>query len=126
MLADLTLVNCYDRSSMSPKTREKVMLESAKANLKNLAFFGVKERMADSQFLFEHLFDMRWVLTRRIRLQAALKVYGGHVPLEQEQVPEYDRDAGADGPHQRTQSSGYRTLRLCDETLQPASLGYSQ
>lgn len=59
MLADLTLVNCYDTSSMNAKTREKLMLESAKANLKNMAYFGIKERMADSQFLFEHLFDMK-------------------------------------------------------------------
>uniref|UniRef100_F1L1I7 Heparan-sulfate 6-O-sulfotransferase n=1 Tax=Ascaris suum TaxID=6253 RepID=F1L1I7_ASCSU len=60
MLADLTLVNCYDTRSMDVKTRERIMLESAKNNLKNLAFFGIKERMADSQWMFEQLFQLRF------------------------------------------------------------------
>ncbi|VDM39943.1 unnamed protein product [Toxocara canis] len=60
MLADLTLVNCYDTHSMDVKTRERIMLESAKNNLKNLAFFGLKERMADSQWMFEQLFQLRF------------------------------------------------------------------
>lgn len=59
MLADLTLVNCYNRSSMDRETRERILLESAKNNLRNLAFFGIKERMADSQFLFENTFDLK-------------------------------------------------------------------
>uniref|UniRef100_A0A915D8P7 Heparan-sulfate 6-O-sulfotransferase n=1 Tax=Ditylenchus dipsaci TaxID=166011 RepID=A0A915D8P7_9BILA len=60
MLADLTLVNCYNRSSMEQSTRDGIMLESAKTNLRNLAFFGIKERMNDSQLLFEKVFDMRF------------------------------------------------------------------
>lgn len=59
MLADLTLVNCYNKSSMDIRTRENIILESAKSNLKNLAFFGIKERMADSQYLFEILFNLK-------------------------------------------------------------------
>ncbi|VDN50944.1 unnamed protein product [Dracunculus medinensis] len=59
MLADLTLVNCYDMKAMETETRERIMLESAKANLKNLAFFGLKEYMAESQWMFEQLFHLR-------------------------------------------------------------------
>ncbi|KAI1703549.1 sulfotransferase family domain-containing protein [Ditylenchus destructor] len=60
MLADLTLVNCYNRSSIDPATRDKIMLESAKSNLRNLAFFGIKERMNESQYLFEKIFDLKF------------------------------------------------------------------
>ncbi|MFH4982004.1 hypothetical protein AB6A40_008713 [Gnathostoma spinigerum] len=60
MLADLTLINCYDSSQMDPAVRDKIMLESAKANLRNFAFFGLKERMSESQWMFEELFQMRF------------------------------------------------------------------
>lgn len=60
MLADLTLVNCYDTHSMEAATRDRIMLESAKNNLKNLAFFGLKEHMADSQWMFEQLFQLKF------------------------------------------------------------------
>lgn len=36
------------------------MMESAKENLRNMAFFGIKERMDDSQFFFENKFDMQF------------------------------------------------------------------
>ncbi|KHJ98885.1 heparan sulfate 6-sulfotransferase [Oesophagostomum dentatum] len=58
MLADLTLVNCYARNGMDPKTRNRILLESAKSNLRNMAFFGIKERMDDSQVMFERLFNL--------------------------------------------------------------------
>uniref|UniRef100_A0A0N5AFX0 Heparan-sulfate 6-O-sulfotransferase n=1 Tax=Syphacia muris TaxID=451379 RepID=A0A0N5AFX0_9BILA len=60
MLADLTLVHCYDSHSMDPATRDKIMLESAKNNLKNLAFFGLKEYMDESQWMFEQLFQLKF------------------------------------------------------------------
>uniref|UniRef100_A0A914CBX9 Heparan-sulfate 6-O-sulfotransferase n=1 Tax=Acrobeloides nanus TaxID=290746 RepID=A0A914CBX9_9BILA len=60
MLADLTLVHCYDKTAMPEKTRDKIILESAKNNLRNMAFFGIKERMDDSQLLFETIFDMQF------------------------------------------------------------------
>lgn len=60
MLADLTLVHCYDSHSMDPATRDRILLESAKNNLKNLAFYGMKEHMADSQWMFEQLFQLRF------------------------------------------------------------------
>lgn len=61
MLADLTLINCYDTGSTDAPTRERIMLESAKVNLKNLAFFGLKEYMAESQWMFERLFFLKSV-----------------------------------------------------------------
>ncbi|KAK0394222.1 hypothetical protein QR680_000631 [Steinernema hermaphroditum] len=60
MLADLTLVNCYNTKGMDAATRDKVMLESAKTNLKNMAFFGIKERMEESQWMFETVFQARF------------------------------------------------------------------
>lgn len=62
MLADLTLVNCYDQESMSKKKRDRLMLMSAKNNLRGLAFFGIKERMNDSQVLFEKFFNFKYFL----------------------------------------------------------------
>lgn len=64
MLADLTLVNCYDTKSMDKETRERIMLESAKRNLKGMAFFGLKERMLESQWMFEQIFDLKF--TKRL------------------------------------------------------------
>ncbi|ETN75249.1 heparan sulfate 6-sulfotransferase [Necator americanus] len=58
MLADLTLVNCYARNGTDPRTRDRILLESAKRNLRNMAFFGIKERMDDSQIMFERLFNL--------------------------------------------------------------------
>ncbi|KAE9552072.1 hypothetical protein FO519_004729 [Halicephalobus sp. NKZ332] len=60
MLADLTLVNCYERTAMNQSTRDKIMLESAKNNLKNLAYFGLKEKMEDSQYMFEKVFQVNF------------------------------------------------------------------
>ncbi|EYC13189.1 hypothetical protein Y032_0044g1021 [Ancylostoma ceylanicum] len=58
MLADLTLVNCYARNGTDPRIRDRILLESAKRNLRNMAFFGIKERMDDSQMMFERLFNL--------------------------------------------------------------------
>lgn len=59
MLADLSLVHCYNSNAMSVNDRDRIMLSSAKTNLKNMAFFGVKERMNDSQEIFEDIFHLK-------------------------------------------------------------------
>ncbi|KJH46924.1 heparan sulfate 6-sulfotransferase [Dictyocaulus viviparus] len=59
MLADLTLVNCYSRNGTDSRTRDRILLESAKKNLKDMTFFGIKERMDDSQVMFQQLFNIR-------------------------------------------------------------------
>uniref|UniRef100_A0AC35U9H5 Heparan-sulfate 6-O-sulfotransferase n=1 Tax=Rhabditophanes sp. KR3021 TaxID=114890 RepID=A0AC35U9H5_9BILA len=61
MLADLTLVNCYDIKNQSAEIRDKIMLESAKTNLKNFAFFGIKEVMDLSQQIFQQSFNLNFI-----------------------------------------------------------------
>jgi len=58
MLADLSMVGCYNSSYMSEEDRNVVMLASAKENLRRTAFFGVVEKQSDSQYLFERTFNM--------------------------------------------------------------------
>lgn len=58
MLADLTLVGCYNGSVMSPQERDVLILASAKENLRKTAFFGVCENQTVSQYLFETTFGL--------------------------------------------------------------------
>ena len=57
MLADLHLVGCKEIGPYS-ETDSKVLLASAKANLKSLAFFGLSEKQKESQYLFEEVFRL--------------------------------------------------------------------
>lgn len=43
MLADLSLIGCYNSSYMNQEERDRVMLASAKRNLLSIAFFGLTE-----------------------------------------------------------------------------------
>jgi len=43
MLADLSLIGCYNSSYMNQEERNRVMLASAKRNLLSIAFFGLTE-----------------------------------------------------------------------------------
>lgn len=61
MLADLTLVGCYNSTTMSFKDREIVMLASAKENLRKMAFFGLCENQRISQYLFESTFNLHFL-----------------------------------------------------------------
>ncbi|XP_046886972.1 heparan-sulfate 6-O-sulfotransferase 3-B-like [Hypomesus transpacificus] len=61
MLADLSLVGCYNLSSMSEQERGRVLLASAKANLRNMAFYGLTEFQRKTQFLFERTFGLRFI-----------------------------------------------------------------
>ncbi|XP_035144968.3 heparan-sulfate 6-O-sulfotransferase 2 isoform X5 [Callithrix jacchus] len=61
MLSDLTLVGCYNLSVMPEKQRNKVLLESAKSNLKRMAFFGLTEFQRKTQYLFEKTFNMNFI-----------------------------------------------------------------
>ncbi|KAM8752251.1 heparan-sulfate 6-O-sulfotransferase 2 isoform 1-T1 [Rhynchonycteris naso] len=61
MLSDLTLVGCYNLSVMPEKQRNKVLLESAKSNLKDMAFFGLTEFQRKTQYLFEKTFNMNFI-----------------------------------------------------------------
>ncbi|XP_023243309.1 heparan-sulfate 6-O-sulfotransferase 2-like [Centruroides sculpturatus] len=61
MLADLTLVGCYNTSIMSRHERDIIMLTSAKQNLKKMAFFGLCEFQKISQYLFESTFHLHFL-----------------------------------------------------------------
>nr|ACO14636.1 Heparan-sulfate 6-O-sulfotransferase 2 [Caligus clemensi] len=58
MLADLTLVDCYDTSTMSKEQRDAILLKSAKENLESMAFFGLTEEQIPSQYLFQKIFNL--------------------------------------------------------------------
>uniref|UniRef100_A0A8C6WQC7 Heparan-sulfate 6-O-sulfotransferase n=1 Tax=Neogobius melanostomus TaxID=47308 RepID=A0A8C6WQC7_9GOBI len=61
MLADLTLVGCYNMSTVPEKKRAQLLLESAKKNLRDMAFFGLTEYQRKTQFLFERTFRLRFI-----------------------------------------------------------------
>ncbi|XP_054706269.1 heparan-sulfate 6-O-sulfotransferase 3-B-like [Uloborus diversus] len=61
MLADLTLVGCYNTSAMSSRDRDVLMLASAKENLRKMAFFGLCEFQKMSQYLFESTFHLHFL-----------------------------------------------------------------
>jgi len=61
MLANLTLVGCYDQSVVPDSTaRDRILLASAVDNLRQMSFFGLTERQADTQLLFERTFGIRF------------------------------------------------------------------
>ena len=65
MLSDLNLVGCYNNSYFGTnheaiKRRDIMMLQSAKDNLKNMAYFGLCENQSVSQYLFESTFNLRF------------------------------------------------------------------
>ncbi|XP_044162055.1 heparan-sulfate 6-O-sulfotransferase 2 [Bufo gargarizans] len=61
MLSDLSLVGCYNLSVMHEDQRNKVLLDSAKENLKRMAFFGLTEFQRKTQYLFEKTFNMNFI-----------------------------------------------------------------
>ncbi|XP_041341267.1 heparan-sulfate 6-O-sulfotransferase 2 [Pyrgilauda ruficollis] len=61
MLSDLSLVGCYNLSVMPEEQRNKVLLDSAKENLKRMAFFGLTEFQRKTQYLFEKTFSMNFI-----------------------------------------------------------------
>ncbi len=61
MLADLSLVGCYNMSFIQEKKRAQVLLESAKKNLRDMAFFGLTEFQRKTQYLFERTFHLKFI-----------------------------------------------------------------
>ncbi|XP_022692537.1 heparan-sulfate 6-O-sulfotransferase 1-like [Varroa jacobsoni] len=60
MLADLSLVVCYNESAMPRAQRDALLLASAKSNLRKMAFFALCEFQKISQYLFERTFGLRF------------------------------------------------------------------
>lgn len=61
MLADLSLVGCYNASSLPEEKRARLLLDSAKKNLRDMAFFGLTEYQRKTQYLFERTFRLRFI-----------------------------------------------------------------
>ncbi|XP_074103957.1 heparan sulfate 6-O-sulfotransferase [Cotesia typhae] len=61
MLADLSLVGCYN-SSLSNAEKDNLMLESAKRNLHFMPFFMLTEFQKVGQYSFEETFGMRFAV----------------------------------------------------------------
>lgn len=61
MLANLSLVGCYDPNAMSEDQRNRVLLDSAKANLRKMAFFGLTEYQRETQYMFERTFHLSFM-----------------------------------------------------------------
>uniref|UniRef100_A0ABM5FZG8 Heparan-sulfate 6-O-sulfotransferase n=1 Tax=Pogona vitticeps TaxID=103695 RepID=A0ABM5FZG8_9SAUR len=61
MLADLSLVGCYNLTFMNESERNTILLQSAKNNLKNMAFFGLTEFQRKTQYLFERTFNLEFI-----------------------------------------------------------------
>ncbi|XP_073530348.1 heparan-sulfate 6-O-sulfotransferase 1 isoform X1 [Phyllobates terribilis] len=61
MLADLSLVGCYNMSFTPEKKRAQLLLESAKKNLKDMSFFGLTEFQRKTQYLFERTFNLKFI-----------------------------------------------------------------
>lgn len=60
MLSDLSLVGCYNSSSLSKEDRDLIILTSAKNNLHKMSFFGLSEFPKVSQYMFEATFGMNF------------------------------------------------------------------
>ena len=60
MLANLSLVGCYNQSLMPAEKRNQVLLQSAKDNLKSMAYFGLTEYQQETQYLFEQTFNLKF------------------------------------------------------------------
>lgn len=61
MLANLSLVNCYNTTAPLPgneTNRDDVLLRSAKANLAAMAYFALTDYQRQSQWLFERTFGV--------------------------------------------------------------------
>ncbi|XP_034938325.1 heparan-sulfate 6-O-sulfotransferase 1 [Chelonus insularis] len=61
MLADLSLVGCYN-SSLSSTERDNLMIKSAKRNLKFMPFIMLTEYQKVGQYSFEEIFGMRFAV----------------------------------------------------------------
>uniref|UniRef100_A0A8C2GEU7 Heparan-sulfate 6-O-sulfotransferase n=1 Tax=Cyprinus carpio TaxID=7962 RepID=A0A8C2GEU7_CYPCA len=61
MLADLSLVGCYNLSTVPEKRRSQLLLESAKKNLRDMAFYGLTEFQRKTQYLFERTFHLKFI-----------------------------------------------------------------
>ena len=72
MLSDLELLGCYGNELHPPEEKARLMLQSAKDNLRNFAFFGLTEYQEETRLLFEKQFGIRLKLETQQRSMSAL------------------------------------------------------
>ena len=58
MLADHELATCWDKKKYSCEQKDRILLESAKSNLRKFSYFGINEFFVDSGSLFEETFGV--------------------------------------------------------------------
>ena len=81
-------VKCYSnlknafRSTQIDTTVGQKLLESAKRNLKEFAFFGLLERQVDSQRLFENKFNVEFIKD----FEQKSKTVASNTPVTEEQI----------------------------------------
>lgn len=63
MLADLNLVQCFNKSAMDSDLRDQIMLQSAKEHLLKMSFFGLTNYQSLTQTLFENTFNVKFNIT---------------------------------------------------------------
>ncbi|XP_062500887.1 heparan-sulfate 6-O-sulfotransferase 1-B-like [Corticium candelabrum] len=61
MLANLSLVDCYNTNTYPQKERDEMMLNSAMINLRTLAYFGLNEYQTETKELFEYTFGLKFM-----------------------------------------------------------------
>ena len=72
MLSDLESLGCYGNKLHPPKEKDKLMLQSAKDNLRNFAFFGLTEYQHETRLLFEEQFGIKLKLETQQRTMSSL------------------------------------------------------
>ena len=72
MLSDLESLGCYGNKLHPPEEKDRLMLQSAKDNLRNFAFFGLTEYQQETRLLFEKLFGIQLKLETQQRAMSAL------------------------------------------------------
>ncbi|CAG5127322.1 unnamed protein product [Candidula unifasciata] len=61
MMANLSKVNCYNRTGLTDDVVNEILLKSAKENLEACAFFGLVEEQQKTQFLFEKTMGLKFI-----------------------------------------------------------------
>ena len=57
-LANNELATCWDKKKYSREQRDRILIESAKSNLRNFSYFGLNEFFVESGSLFEETFGV--------------------------------------------------------------------
>ncbi|CAG5121441.1 unnamed protein product [Candidula unifasciata] len=82
MLANLSKVNCYNHTGLSQEQVDQILLQSAKENLLDFAFFGILEEQRKTQFLFENNLGIKFITD----FQQKDETHASHVEISDEMM----------------------------------------